>query len=88
LGARAICFCAKAGPTKRLPKYAAPPIMIRVFLAPAVTVAWNFFEGDVPQISQKIGDSVPIKAALSTFLAKQKRFDEAFLLWNALSARR
>jgi tetratricopeptide (TPR) repeat protein len=56
------------------------------FSAPAVTVAWNFFEGNVPQISQKIGDSVSIKAALSTFLAKQNRFEEAFLLWNALSA--
>jgi hypothetical protein len=52
---------------------------------PSVSVAWNFFEGDVSQISQKIGDSMPIKAALSSYLAGQKRFDEAFTLWNALS---
>lgn len=53
---------------------------------PAVSVAWQFFDADVPLISQKIGDSIPIKSALSTFLAGQKRFDEAFALWNALSA--
>lgn len=52
---------------------------------PAVSVAWQFFDADVPLISQKIGDSIPIKSALSTFLAGQKRFDEAFALWNALS---
>lgn len=53
---------------------------------PAVNVAWQFFDADVPLISRKIGDSVPIKSALSTFLAKQQRFGEAFDLWNALSA--
>jgi hypothetical protein len=52
---------------------------------PAVGVAWNFFDGNVPVISQTIGDSTPIKAALLTFLASQQRFDEAFTLWNALS---
>lgn len=52
---------------------------------PAVSVAWNFFDADVSLISQKIGDSIPIKSALSTFLAGQKRYDEAFALWNALS---
>lgn len=53
---------------------------------PAVAVAWQFFEADVPLISQKIGDSIPIKSALSTFLAREKRFDESFALWNNLSA--
>jgi hypothetical protein len=52
---------------------------------PAVNVAWQFFGGDVQLISQKIGDSIPIKSALSAFLAGQQRFDEAFALWNALS---
>lgn len=52
---------------------------------PAVSVAWNFYDGDVATISQKIGDSIPIKAALSNFLAGQQRFDESFALWNALS---
>lgn len=52
---------------------------------PAVNVAWQFFDADVQLISQKIGDSIPIKSALSAFLAGQQRFDEAFTLWNALS---
>lgn len=55
------------------------------FSAPAVNVAWQFFGGDVAVISQKIGDSNAIKSALSTFLAKQARFDESFALWNSLS---
>jgi hypothetical protein len=52
---------------------------------PAVNVAWQFFDGDIQLISQKIGDSIPIKSSLSAFLAGQKRFDEAFTFWNALS---
>lgn len=52
---------------------------------PAVNVAWQYFDADVQVISQKIGDSIPIKSALSAFLAGQQRFDEAFVLWNTLS---
>lgn len=52
---------------------------------PAVGVAWHFYDGNVPMISEKIGDSTPIKAALSNFLAGQKRFEESFVLWNQLS---
>lgn len=55
------------------------------FANPAVNVAWQYYGGDVQLISQKIGDSIPIKSALSAFLASQQRFDEAFMLWNALS---
>lgn len=51
---------------------------------PAVTTVWQFFDGDVSLISQKIGDSPQIKSALAVFLAKQNRFDEAFKLWNEL----
>lgn len=52
---------------------------------PAVGVAWQFYDGNVPVITEKIGDSTPIRAALSNFLAGQQRFDEAFALWNQLS---
>ncbi|MGI8468713.1 MAG: tetratricopeptide repeat protein [Pyrinomonadaceae bacterium] len=52
---------------------------------PAVNTIWQFFDGDVSLISQKIGASSQIKSALAVFLAKQKRFDEAFTLWNSLS---
>jgi tetratricopeptide (TPR) repeat protein len=51
---------------------------------PAVAVIWQLFEGNVDLISQKIGNSLPIKASLAPFLAKQKRFDEAFAFWNSI----
>lgn len=51
---------------------------------PAVNMTWQIFDGDVGIISQKIGDSIPIKAALAPFLAKQKRFDEALSFWNSI----
>lgn len=51
---------------------------------PAVSIAWDFFEGDVTTISQKIGDSDQIKSALALFLANRSRYDEAFNLWNSL----
>ncbi|HRH42868.1 MAG TPA: carbohydrate binding domain-containing protein [Pyrinomonadaceae bacterium] len=51
---------------------------------PAVNMTWQIFNGDVGIISQKIGDSIPIKAALAPFLAKQKRFDEALSFWNSV----
>lgn len=49
-----------------------------------VLTAWQIFGGDVAQISQKIGDSVPIRAGLAPFLAKQGRFDEALTVWNTI----
>ncbi len=51
---------------------------------PAVVTAWQIFAGDISQIAQKIGDSVPIKAGLAPFLAKQKRFDDALIFWNSI----
>lgn len=51
---------------------------------PAVVTLWQIFDGDVTQISQKIGDATPIKASLAPFLVKQKRFDEAFTFWNSI----
>lgn len=49
-----------------------------------VFTAWQIFDGDVSQIAQKIGDSVPIKAGLAPFLARQGRFDEALSFWNSI----
>jgi tetratricopeptide (TPR) repeat protein len=51
---------------------------------PAVNLAWQIYDGDLNQISQKVGDSTAIKAQLSPFLVKQKRFDEAFNFWNSI----
>lgn len=50
----------------------------------AVFTAWQIFDGDVSQISPKIGDSIPIKAGLAPFLAKQDRFEEALTFWNSV----
>ncbi|HEX8368218.1 MAG TPA: carbohydrate binding domain-containing protein [Pyrinomonadaceae bacterium] len=55
------------------------------FANPAVSIAWQIFEGDAARISQALGDSAPAKSVLSAFLAREKRFDEAFGAWNALS---
>lgn len=56
------------------------------FTDPAVSTAWQIFGGDTGRIKQVIGDSERIRVALAVFLAKQKRFDEAFEIWNALPA--
>ena len=54
------------------------------FLDPAVSTAWQIFDGDISQVRQNIGNSSKINAALASFLLKQERFDEAFDVWNSL----
>jgi tetratricopeptide (TPR) repeat protein len=54
------------------------------FLDPAVSIAWQIFDGDISQLKQNIGDSSKIDAALASFLLKQERFDESFAAWNSL----
>lgn len=54
------------------------------FTDPAVSTAWQIFDGDIGKIKQVIGDSDRIRVALAIFLAKQKRFDEALEIWNAI----
>ena len=56
------------------------------FTAPAVSSAWQILEGNIAQIKKAIGDSPQINAVLAVFLAKQKRYDEAFAAWNVLPA--
>jgi tetratricopeptide (TPR) repeat protein len=55
------------------------------FANPALSIASQIFDGDAARISQALGDSPQAKSALSAFLARQKRFDEAFRAWNSLS---
>ncbi|HEX8734104.1 MAG TPA: carbohydrate binding domain-containing protein [Pyrinomonadaceae bacterium] len=55
------------------------------FANPALSIAWQIYDGDAARISEAVGDSPQAKSALSAFLARQKRFDEAFNAWNALS---
>lgn len=53
-------------------------------LNPAIVTAWQIFDGDIAQVRQFIGDSQEANVALTGFLAKQKRFDEAVEIWNTL----
>lgn len=54
------------------------------FINPTIVTAWQIFDGDVAQVKQFIGDSQDANVALTGFLAKQKRFDEAVEIWNSL----
>ena len=54
------------------------------FAAPTVATAGQIFDGNLAQISQNIGSSAQINFALVTYLANQKRFDEALEIWNSL----
>lgn len=50
----------------------------------AVSMAWQIFEGDLAEVRRYLGESTPLNAALAVFLAKEKRFDEAARIWNAV----
>mgnify|MGYP001064625634 CR=1 FL=1 len=52
---------------------------------PAVATLWLVLRGDQNKIMNRIGDSEAVKSALSVVLARDKRFDEAFRLWQSLS---
>jgi Tfp pilus assembly protein PilF len=54
------------------------------FANPAVATAWQIYDGDVPGVLQAAGDSPQAKSVLTSLLARQKRFDEAFQVWNSL----
>lgn len=54
------------------------------YVVPAISVLWQIFDGDLSQIKTALGDAPPIKASLASFLAKEKRFDEAVEIWNTL----
>jgi tetratricopeptide (TPR) repeat protein len=55
------------------------------YVNPAIATAWQILNGDISSISGKIGDSASIKSALSVFLAKQQKFDDALNFWNGLT---
>lgn len=54
------------------------------YRAPAVSTAWQIFDGELESVRQNLGDSVNISFALTSFLAKQKRFAEAAQIWKSL----
>lgn len=56
------------------------------YRTPAAATAWQIFDGNITEVKKYLGDSPNLTSALATFLAGQKRFEEAFELWNALPA--
>ncbi len=56
----------------------------KTFANPAIAGAWQFFQGDTEQIKKYVGESINLKAALATVLAKEKRFDDALEVWESL----
>lgn len=58
----------------------------RTYLEPAVSTAWQIFDGDLTGIRENLGDSAEMNFVLATFLAKQKLFDQALEIWTTLPA--
>ena len=54
------------------------------FANPAATTMWQIFDGDIDKVKEIVGNSNHVNSALATFLARQKRFDEAISIWNKL----
>jgi len=54
------------------------------YAAPAVSIAFSLYEGDLPQIRGVVGDSAHANGALALALAKAKRFDEATQIWKSI----
>ena len=54
------------------------------FAAPAVITAGQIFKDDPAQIKQNLGGSSQINFALVNFFTKQKQFEQALEVWNAI----
>ena len=54
------------------------------YVGPAASMAWQVFDEDINLVRHTIGDSARINVALSAILTGQKRFDEAFAIWESL----
>ena len=54
------------------------------FASPAITSAWQLFQGDVARMKSYAGESVNLRAALALLLAKEKRFEESSEVWSSL----
>lgn len=56
------------------------------YTTPAISIAWQFFDEDVSQVKNALGDAPQVSAAFAGFLTKQKNLDQATEIWNALTA--
>jgi hypothetical protein len=53
---------------------------------PAVAFAYQFFDGDLDQVRSVTGNVVSANSALAVLLARQKRYDEASVVWQAIGS--
>ncbi len=56
-----------------------------VFIIPAISIAWQVFDGDSSQVIQNIGKEPLLKAPLANFLANRQKYTEAFDVWKGSS---
>jgi Flp pilus assembly protein TadD len=56
------------------------------FATPAANLAWQFFDGDIGQIRNSLGASPLLDGALASLLAREKRLDQALVIWDAIPA--
>lgn len=54
------------------------------YVNPAASTVWQIFDGDLSEISRRLGDSSAINSVLISRLGREKRFDEAIKIWNSL----
>lgn len=54
------------------------------YAAPAVTAAWQAFEGDLERIDGVLGENNAANAEFAKFLAGQRRYDEASAKWDRI----
>jgi tetratricopeptide (TPR) repeat protein len=54
------------------------------FASPAITSAWQLFQGDVGRMKAYAGDSVNLRAAFALLLARENRFNESAEVWSSL----
>lgn len=55
------------------------------FLKPAVSTAWQVFEGNLSEIKKTFGNSPALNSMIVASLAQEKRYDEALEIWNTFS---
>ncbi len=58
----------------------------KTFLQPAVSIAWQFYQGNLAEVRQLFERSPELNSMLALFLANEKRFDEAIEIWNTIPA--
>lgn len=54
------------------------------YVSPTISTVWQMFDGDLEKINQNLGDAPVVKSALVALLTREKRFDDAVRIWNAL----